>query len=101
MIRNEGDNQMKKTLLLACLMIIGFTIQNFSTQSVEQYRTREEIPARYKWDLRDIYKDWQAWNRARDEFIKVYGRKNFACHLFIFKNVLIRGVEKIPDQYYN
>jgi len=63
---------MKKTWLLACLMIIGFTIQNFSAQSVEQYRTREEMPARYKWDLQDIYKDWQAWNRARDEFIKVY-----------------------------
>ncbi len=31
------------------------------------FKNREQIPERFKWNLRNIFPDWQAWQRAYDE----------------------------------
>jgi oligoendopeptidase F len=31
------------------------------------YRSRDEVPDRFKWNLKKIFQDWEAWQRAYDE----------------------------------
>ena len=54
----------------------------------ERTRVRAEIDDRHKWDLADIYPDWDAWERARAELERRIGE--FAA----LKGTLGRG----PDQ---
>ncbi len=35
--------------------------------SQKVYKSRDEIPAKYKWDLSDIYKNWDEWNAGMQE----------------------------------
>ena len=40
--------------LLAATMCLQATAQ-------VNYKTREEIPAQYKWNFSDIYENWEVW----------------------------------------
>jgi oligoendopeptidase F len=50
-----------KTVLILCLL----AIQSGFAQKV--YDSRDEIPDEYKWDLSDIYENWQAWEEGLQE----------------------------------
>lgn len=41
------------TLLVACTFL--------QVVAQENYKTRDEIPAKYKWNFSDIYASWEAW----------------------------------------
>ncbi len=45
----------------------------FSTQLYSQkvYETRDEIPAEYKWNLNDIYKNWDEWEAGLQKLQKI------------------------------
>jgi oligoendopeptidase F len=58
------------------------------TVAAPRPRNRAEIDDRHKWDLADIYPDWDAWERARAELERRIGE--FAA----LKGTLGRG----PDQ---
>jgi len=52
-----------KTLLLIAGLMIGFTLK-----ASEPVVTRENAPENLKWQLKDIYQDWNAWKK---DLIKV------------------------------
>ena len=61
------------------LIILIIIIQTGYAQNV--YDTRDEIPNQYKWDLSDIYENWDAWEiglkqleTKMDEIVKFKGK---------------------------
>ena len=54
--------------LFSSLLITALTFV-FSTQIFSQkvYDTRDEVPAEYKWNLNDIYKNWDEWEAGLQE----------------------------------
>ncbi|TRX72510.1 oligoendopeptidase F [Carboxylicivirga sp. M1479] len=47
---------MKHLVLLCILAVTGLT-----TVAQVNYKTREEVPEKYKWNFDDIYTNWDAW----------------------------------------
>ena len=41
--------------------------------AIRKERDRAKIADRYKWNLADIYPDWEAWDRARVELDRLIG----------------------------
>ncbi len=54
------------------MLIITIFAFVFSTPLYSQkvYDNRDEIPAEYKWDLNDIYKNWNEWESGLQELQK-------------------------------
>ena len=48
---------MKKMMML--VVLIALSAWQLSAQ--ESYKSREEIPEKYKWNFGDIYESWEAW----------------------------------------
>ena len=71
---------MRKCMFLdSVLIILIIIIQTGYAQNV--YDTRDEIPNQYKWDLSDIYENWDAWEiglkqleTKMDEIVKFKGK---------------------------
>lgn len=47
---------MKKFLLVA---VMGLFVLSLTAQ--QKYESREDVPAKYKWNFADIYENWDAW----------------------------------------
>ncbi len=47
-----------KKILLVCILAVACLLPTIAQVS---YKTREEIPDKYKWNFEDIYKSWDAW----------------------------------------
>jgi len=60
---------MRKKIVLSLLLIIGVVIMGQS-HAISQYKTRDEIPSRYTWNLADLYASDQAWEQAKKSFEK-------------------------------
>ncbi|MBI9071946.1 MAG: oligoendopeptidase F [Melioribacteraceae bacterium] len=54
---------MKKLFL--CLLLTSVSLSTISAQS--NFKNRDDIPDAYKWDLNDIYPDWNAWEKGLAE----------------------------------
>ena len=52
------------SLKIQLLILIIFGMQSMAQTNFE---TREEIPAKYKWDLSAIYSDWDEWDKGLKE----------------------------------
>lgn len=50
-------------LMIACLLLCSGIL---SAQTY--YENRDDIPSRYKWNLSDIYKNWDEWEKALKDF---------------------------------
>ena len=50
-------------------LIVSIFALIFSSQLYSQkvYESRDEIPAEYKWNLNDIYKNWDEWEAGLKE----------------------------------
>src|SRR5690606_24198268 len=55
------------SIALTVFLAFSFSAQLFS-QKV--YETRDEIPEEYKWNLNDIYKNWDEWEAGMQEMQK-------------------------------
>ena len=76
---------MKKLLLIGAIIFIGFngtfywenlkrtgeSIQKIEMEVVNRMLKREEIEAKYKWDLADIYPDWESWEKDVEKMKKL------------------------------
>jgi oligoendopeptidase F len=74
-----GKLPSRKFIAASIFMIISFLLANHSLAGPNTLN-REEIPDRYKWDLNDIYPNWEAWENdlnlteaKMDEFTKLKG----------------------------
>jgi oligoendopeptidase F len=56
-------------------------------------RARDEIAVEHKWDLKDIYPDWDVWNEARAELERRIGE--FAA----LKGTLAKGPDRVLAAY--
>ncbi len=57
------------------------------------YRSRDEIPDRYKWDLSDIYKNWDEWESACARF------EQMVDEMAGLKGTLANGPEQLLAAY--
>ncbi|NOY77075.1 MAG: oligoendopeptidase F [Calditrichaeota bacterium] len=60
---------MRKKIVRSLLLIIGVTIMGQS-QAISQYKSRDDVPSRYTWNLADLYASDQAWEQAKKSFVK-------------------------------
>ncbi|MBN1251384.1 MAG: oligoendopeptidase F [Bacteroidales bacterium] len=51
---------MKKEVLLLIFTMLMFAITT-NTLAQTSYKSRDEVPAEYKWNFSDIYADWNIW----------------------------------------
>ncbi|MCU4155905.1 oligoendopeptidase F [Carboxylicivirga sp. A043] len=47
-----------KKIALVCILAVASLLPSIAQVN---YKTREEIPDKYKWNFEDIYKSWDAW----------------------------------------
>ena len=52
---------MQNSIKYFLLFLLIFSVSEITPQKV--YENRDEIPAQYKWNLNDIYKSWDEWER--------------------------------------
>lgn len=55
------------------------------------YKTRDEVPAEFKWNLNDIYPDWKAWEK---DFAEV---KTLMEDLASMKGKVSKGKDKLKE----
>lgn len=49
---------------MRCLLFISILFCVYETNQAQKvYETRDEIPAEYKWNLNDIFRDWDSWEK--------------------------------------
>ena len=53
-------------LHFSVIVAMAFILANL-LYSQKVYESRDEIPAEYKWNLNDIYKNWDEWNAGMQE----------------------------------
>ena len=58
-----------KSFSLLIIFIFAFIFSS-PVYSQKVYETRNEIPAEYKWNLNDIYKNWDEWDAGIQELQK-------------------------------
>ncbi len=63
------------------------------TRAETGYRSRDEIPARYKWDLTPIFENWEAWEEA----LKTFEQK--VDTLASMKGTLAQGPDQLLKVY--
>lgn len=51
---------LKKTKLITAMMVFSTTV------AVSQMKVRDELPAKYKWNLTDLYSTDEAWKSEKD-----------------------------------
>ena len=51
------------TRILTAIIVI-ISLSSLATAKVPVYNNREEIPSQYKWNLKDIYPNWEAWQKG-------------------------------------
>jgi oligoendopeptidase F len=56
-------------LRFSIIVALAFILAN-QLYSQKVYESRDEIPAEYKWNLNDIYKNWDEWNAGMQEIQK-------------------------------
>ena len=56
-------------LHFSIIVAMAFILANL-LYSQKVYESRDEIPAEYKWNLNDIYKNWDEWNAGMEEVQK-------------------------------
>lgn len=50
------------------LLLLAVTLMNTTVMSQNKtYKTRDEVPAEFKWNLNDIYPDWKTWEEDFEE----------------------------------
>jgi len=60
---------MREKTVLSLLIMIGVAAMG-QKNAISQYKTRDEIPAKYKWNLADLYASDAAWEQAKKAFEK-------------------------------
>ncbi|RMD59592.1 oligoendopeptidase F, partial [Candidatus Parcubacteria bacterium] len=76
--------------LLGVLCAMGVTEKAHAEAG---YRSRDEIPAKYKWDLSDIFKSWDEWEQGLKEF------EQKIDELAALKGTLSQGPEQLLKVY--
>ena len=72
------------------------TLDTFSpveAPAAPPFRERADVPDQFKWDLTDIFPDWNAWQRAYDELDRKIGE----CAAF--QGTLAQGAERLLEVY--
>lgn len=59
-----------KTLTWICLLLMATFNANIMAET-KPYKTREEVPKKFKWNLSDIYQDWDAWSQDLEKSKKL------------------------------
>ena len=52
-----------RRLFIVSFLLLFICLINFSLAQ-QVYENRDEIPAEYKWNLNDIYPDWEEWEKG-------------------------------------
>ena len=55
-----------RRLFIVSFLLLFICLINFSLAQ-QVYENRDEIPAEYKWNLNDIYPDWEEWEKGLKE----------------------------------
>ena len=88
---------MRKRIVLSLLLIIGVVIMGQS-HAISQYKTRAEIPAKYKWNLADLYVSDAAWEQAKQSFEKKIQKVDaYKGHLGDSPQALLKALNTVFD----
>jgi oligoendopeptidase F len=68
-------------------------MKSMSPSAPSRSRNRPDIDDQFKWNLLDIYPDWDAWDRAREELNRLIDR--YAA----LKGTLASGPDKVLEAY--
>ena len=88
---------MRKKIVLALLIMIGVVIMGQSN-AISQYKTRAEIPAKYTWNLADLYASDEVWEQAKQSFEKKMQEIDaFKGHLGDSPQTLLKALNAVFD----
>ena len=61
-MRSRFPGTVQSILVLVILLLATVSVVQAKPDTLD----RREIPAEFKWDLNDIYPDWEAWEKDLD-----------------------------------
>ena len=78
---------------LTIMSLITILLLSFTLSAQTTYESREDIPEKYKWNLSDIYADWDAWEA---DMVKIQALMDEYAAM---KGTLAQGVDVIVKAY--